>query len=70
MITDETLVARLRAAVPPAAVRGPSRDLWPRVSRQKAAGGGPLLIDFGLALAVMACLIAFPRWLWLLAYHL
>jgi hypothetical protein len=70
MITDDALVARLRSAMPPSEFRRPSRDLWPRVRRSEPAGRGLMLIDLGLAAAVAACLIAFPQWFWVLAYHL
>jgi len=70
MITDDVLVARLRSAVPPAGIRQPSRDLWPRVRGSEPVGRGVLLIDLGLAAAAAACLIAYPQGLWVIAYHL
>ena len=70
MMTDDVLVARLRSAVRPSELRSPSRDLWPRVRRPEPASRGLMLIDLGLAAAAAACLVAYPQWLWVIAYNL
>lgn len=71
MIDEQRLVGLLRSAVPPAAVRPPSRDLWPLVERRFAGSSGAWTwIDLGIAAATAIVLLLFPEWLLPLVFHL
>jgi len=69
-MTDEDLRLLLRSVQPPIADRTPTRDLWPRVMER--IDGGPMVsaVDVGMAALVAIVLAAYPKLLWLLAYHL
>ena len=69
-MTDERLKEWLRSSMPPAADEGPGRDMWPQVASRFAQGPRWSYLDLGLAAAVAVSLVAFPEWLWILAYHL
>jgi len=70
MTGDDGLERLLRAAFPRAADREPSRDLWPLVVNRVQARVGWSWLDVSLATVVTIALLMFPRWLFLLAYHL
>ena len=70
MTGDEGLQHLLRSALPRAADRKPSRDLWPLVVNRVQARVGWSWLDVGLAAGVTVVLLMFPGWLFLLAYHL
>lgn len=68
---DERLRQALRAALPPADTRGPSRDLWAELRRRVEARPAPLSrLDWALLAALLAFLVAFPEGLVTLLYHL
>lgn len=70
MTDDERLEELLRTALRRSTVRGPSRDLWPRiVERSRGPAGWPWL-DLGIAAIVAIVLLMRPAWIWLLAFHL
>jgi hypothetical protein len=69
--SDERLRRVLRDAVPPADVSGPSRDLWPQVSRRLAeAPARASRLDWALLAALLAWLVFFPENVMALLYHL
>jgi hypothetical protein len=70
MIDDDSLKQLLRSALPRAADREPSRDLWPLVVNRVQARAGWSWLDVSLAAGVTVVLLMFPGWLFLLAYHL
>lgn len=70
MSDDDRLTQLLRSAVPPAANAMPSRDLWPAVVSRSRAPVQWSWLDLSVAAVVLAALLMFPDWLWLLAYHL
>jgi hypothetical protein len=70
MTDDRRLQHLLRAALPPAADHGPSRDLWPLVVSRIQAPMRRSWLDMSLAAAVAVVLLLFPEWLLVLAYHL
>lgn len=70
MTDEERLRHLLHTAVQPAAVPGPSRDLWPLIVRRSEAPPARSWLDLGLAAVVAIALLIHPRWMWLLAYHL
>ena len=73
-MTDQDRLERLlRSALPPSGELAPSRDLWPSILGRTQAR--PTLtawswLDISMAAAVVAALVMFPDWLWLLFYHL
>ena len=69
MSDDERLLRLLRGALPPMAVPGPARDLWPLIVQRGQAPAWSWS-DIGLAAVLVALLVACPRWLLMLAYHL
>ena len=70
MTGDEGLQHLLRSALLPAADQSPSRDLWPLVVNRVQARVEWSWLDVSLAAVVTIVLLMFPRWLFLLAYHL
>ena len=70
MTGDDRLQQLLRSALPRAAAQAPSRDLWPLVVNRAQARVGWSWLDVSLATFVTIVLLMFPRWLFLLAYHL
>lgn len=70
MTDDDRLQHLLRSALPPVADRGPSRDLWPLVASRVHASPGWSWLDLSLAAGVTIALLMFPRFFFLLAYHL
>ena len=70
MTDDDRLRHLLRSALPPATDETPSRDLWPLVVNRVQARVRWSWLDVGLAGVVTIVLLLFPRWLFLLAYHL
>jgi hypothetical protein len=70
MTGDEGLQHLLRSALPRAADQAPARDLWPLVVNRVQARVRWSWLDVGLAGVVTIVLLMFPRWLFLLAYHL
>ena len=69
-MTDERVKELLRAAMPLPGAEEPGRDLWPQLSARCEQGPRWSYFDLGLAAAAAVALMAFPEWLWLLAYHL
>jgi hypothetical protein len=69
-MTDERLKDLLTAALPPAAVNGPARDLWPALAGRCEEPPRWTYLDLALAAAVVTVLALFPESLWLLAYHM
>jgi hypothetical protein len=69
-MTDERLGEILRAALPQSAADDAPRDLWPSLGSRLDRGPRWSFVDLGLAAAVVATLLMFPEWLWVLAYHL
>ena len=69
-MTDERMKELLRAAMPLSGAEEPGRDLWPQVATRLEQGPRCSYVDLGLAAAAAVALVAFPEWLWLLAYHL
>jgi len=70
MTDDERLEKLLRTALQRTTVRGPSRDLWPRIVERSHAPAGWSWLDLAVAAIVAVALLIRPGWLWLLAYHL
>ena len=70
MTGDESLQHLLRSALPRVADQAPARDLWPLVVNRVQARVRWSWLDVGLAGVVTIVLLLFPRWLFLLAYHL
>jgi hypothetical protein len=68
MMDDEQILTLLRAAEPPVADAGPSRDLWPLVLARGHARWRPRWPDLALAAAAAAALAFRPDLLLLLAY--
>ena len=67
---DERLRSALRAALPPADSKGPSRDLWPGLRRRLEAQPAPFSrLDWALLAALLAFLVVFPEGLVTLLYH-
>ena len=69
-MTDEDLRLLLRSAQPPIDDRTPTRDLWPRVMERIDGRPAVSAVDVGMAALVATVLAAYPKLLWLLAYHL
>ncbi|HZR25969.1 MAG TPA: hypothetical protein VFA59_20380 [Vicinamibacterales bacterium] len=69
-MTDEDLRLLLRSVQPPIDDRTPTRDLWPRVMERIDGGPTVSAVDVGMAALVAIVLAAYPKLLWLLAYHL
>ena len=70
-MSDEDRLGRLlRSALPPMAEPGPTRDLWPLVVVRSQARPAWSWVDVGLAAALAIALLAFPRLLLVLVYHL
>lgn len=70
MNEEDRLERLLRSALPPLTASGPSRDLWPLVVERNQAASAWSWIDVGLAAALVLVLLAFPRLLLVLVYHL
>jgi hypothetical protein len=71
MTEEDRLRDLLRAAYPPPTGRGPSRDLWVSVvARIDAPPVRPSRLDVALAALIAVLLIVFPRYLWLVVYHM
>lgn len=70
MTDDDRLQQLLRSALPAAADRPRSRDLWPLVSNRIQVRARWSWLDVSLAAVVAIVLLMFPGGLFLLAYHL
>jgi hypothetical protein len=71
MMTDEQWHAWLRTAVPATSADAPIRDLWPDLARRGNRRSIPWSpIDIALAAGLAIVLLAFPRMVLALAYHL
>jgi hypothetical protein len=69
-MTDDTqLAALLRSALPPVAIREPSRDLWPAITNRSERRMPWSWVDVGLAALVLLSMAAWPETMLLLAYH-
>jgi hypothetical protein len=69
-MTDELLKDLLRSALPPANLRGPSRDLWAQVVSRIEASPAWSWLDTSVAVGVTIALLAFPKALLLIAFQL
>ena len=69
-MTDESLQALLKSALPPGADDGPSRDVWRDVVARVDGRPRWSLLDLTLAAAVAIALLLFPEGFWVMAYHL
>jgi MFS superfamily sulfate permease-like transporter len=67
---DDHLQQLVRSALPRAADQVPARDLWPLVVGRVQTHEGWSWLDLSLVAIVTVVLLMFPRWLFLLAYHL
>jgi hypothetical protein len=68
--SEERLRRAIRSAIPPLAVGGPSRDLWPQVVRRLAPQRARVSrLDWALLAAVVAWLVVFPESVVVLLYH-
>ena len=70
MTEDERLQLLVREALRPAAVPGPSRDLWPLVVKRIRASAPWSWLDLSLAAALAIALLMRPSWLWFVVCHL
>ena len=75
--TERPMEVLLRHAVPPVAVHGEGRDLWPEMVRKLRSESVPepatLRIpwfDWALAGGLIALLLLFPAWIPVLLYYL
>jgi hypothetical protein len=69
-MTDESLQALLKSALPPSADDQPARDVWADLVARIDASPRWSLLDLTLAAAVAIALLMFPEGFWVLAYHL
>ena len=70
MTDDDRLQSLLRSTLPRASGHAPSRDCWPLIVTRIRAPMERSWLDIGLAAIVAILLMAFPEWLFWLAYHL
>ena len=70
MTEEDRLRDLLRAAYPPPPGRGPSRDLWVSIVSRIDTPVRPSRLDVALATLIAALMIVFPKYLWLLVYHM
>ena len=70
MMNDEELARSLRAALPPADLSRPSRDVWMSVVERTRRSTHWSIADVSAAAAIVIALLMFPKWFWFLAYHL
>ena len=69
-MTDEELEQAVRAAIPPASYGEPTSDQWPHLADLLDARPRWGWTDLGLAAALGAVLLIFPKWLSILLFHL
>lgn len=70
MTEEETLRTLLRTALPPVTDRALTIDQWGRVVHRRPAPSSWPWFDLSVAASVVLTLFLFPRWLWILVYHL
>ena len=69
-MTDESLQALLKSAMPAIEGERPARDTWSDIVTRVDDRPRWTLLDLGLAAAVALAMLLFPEGIWLLAYHL
>lgn len=69
-MTDDSLQALLKSAMPPGAHERSSRDVWGDVVARIDDRPRWSLLDLTLAAAVAIALLMFPEGFWVMAYHL
>ena len=68
--TYEQFLDLFRSAIRPMPDIRPARDLWPEVAGPRRTPARWSWVDSSVAAVIVAVLVMFPNWVFLLAFHL